>query len=732
MSPTDAQLRLVSMTRAEYQRCQGLIGRAPNALELGIFGALWSEHCGYKHSRPLLSRLPSQSERMLVSAGEENAGVVDVGEGIACVFKIESHNHPSAVEPFEGAATGVGGIIRDIFTMGARPVALLDSLRFGPLTDDRNRYLANGIVAGIAHYGNCVGIPTVGGDTIADASYGGNPLVNAMCVGLMRHDQLTRAVASGAGNPLILVGTDTGRDGLHGATFASLENPQESTRGVVQVGNPFMEKLLIEACLELLETDAVVGLQDLGAAGLTSSSVEAAGRSGAGVTIDVAKVPRRTKGLTPYEVMLSESQERMLVIARRGREQEVFDLFGRWGLHCAQIGEVTPDGKLTVREGDATVAEVAVEHLLDSPQYRLPVERPAYLDEVQLPPEIADRGDRDLAEDLLSLLGSANIASTERIWRTYDQTVGANTVRAGAGDAAIVRIGKSERALVLATGGEGRITYLDPRKGGAIAVAAAARSVVCAGGRPIAITNCLNFGSPTESAVYYQLAEGIDGIADACRSLGLAVTGGNVSLFNESGGGQIYPTPVIGMLGLIENLESAVVDQALAGDEHLLLLGGWPEDLGGSEYLAVCHGIVAGRPKVDLDFERRLHDFYLGLAEDGLVRAARNPYRGGLAVAAAEMAIAGGLGLTVGTLPSGPAEVALFGECQGRILISADEAGVESVRTRGEQQAIPVWELGRANANGTIEFEGLCRVDLAAARQAFQSGLSDLLSGTGT
>ena len=729
MIPSAAQLRAVSMTESEYRRCQTLLGRSPNELELGIFGALWSEHCGYKHSQPLLGRLPSNSPRMLVGAGEENAGVVDIGEGLACVFKIESHNHPSAVEPFEGAATGVGGIIRDIFTMGARPIALLDSLRFGPLDNDRNRYLANGIIAGISHYGNCVGIPTVGGDTAVDPSYAGNPLVNAMCVGLMRHDQLTRAVASGEGNPLILVGTDTGRDGVHGATFASVEDPEQSARGVVQVGNPFMEKLLIEACLELLAGDAVVGLQDLGAAGLTSSSVEAAGRSGAGVEIDVAAVPRRTRGLSPYEVMLSESQERMLVIARRGRQAEVMDLFERYGLHCAEIGQVTADGQLTVSEAGHPVAAIPIMHLLEPPRYRYRVERPDYLDQVQPLPAPSEIASSDLEADLLHLLASPNIASSAPIWRTYDQTVGTQTVRAGGGDAAILAIDGGSRGLALATAGNSRHVYLDPCAGGAMAVAAAARAVVCAGARPIAITNCLNFGSPTDPAVYFQLAKAIDGMAAACDALDVVVTGGNVSLFNETEGRQIYPSPVIGMLGLIEDMDHAVTGTALGQDQALLMLGQQESDLAGSEYLALCRGRVSGRVQIDLELERRLQELFLELAAQGRIAAARCPYRGGLAVAAAEMAIAGRIGLRIRQLPAGDPESALFGEPPGRILVAVDRDQVDAVRQSAAANQVPVMALGEAQESGRIEFGDLLALDLAAAAHAWHGGLDRALSG---
>ena len=579
----DDILRTISLNRTEYAHIADLMGRPPNEVELGIFGALWSEHCGYKHSRPHLRRMPTQSEAILVAAGEENAGAVDIGDGLAIVFKIESHNHPSAVEPFQGAATGVGGIIRDIFTMGARPIALLDSLRFGPLDSPRNRYLANGIIGGVGSYGNCVGIPTVGGEVVIDESYEGNPLVNAMCVGILPHGRLTSATATGVGNPLILVGADTGRDGLHGATFASVEDPEASTRGVVQVGNPFLEKLLIEACLELLETGAVVGMQDLGAAGLTSSAVEAAGRGGAGVRINIDKVSRRTANLTPYEVMLSESQERMLVVADRGREDEVIALFERWGLHSDIIGDVTDDGHVTVLDRGRQVAHIPIDFLTDAPQYELPITRPDYLDKVQTLDLAAVPEPDDLGQTLLRLLAAPNIASKYCVYRTYDQTVGADTVTGPGSDAAVLRVKGTRRGIALATDGSGRHCYLNPRAGGARAVAEAARNVVCAGARPIAITNCLNFGSPTEPAVYYQFTEVVAGISEACLKLGTPVTGGNVSLYNEANGRQVHPTPVIGMLGVLDDIEHRRDIAFKTEGDVIAVIGPLGSDLDGSE-----------------------------------------------------------------------------------------------------------------------------------------------------
>ena len=533
-------LDAVALTKDEYARIVALLGRAPNHVELGLFGAMWSEHCGYKNSRPLLKRFPSAGPRVLTGAGAENAGAVDIGGGLAVVMKIESHNHPSAVEPYQGAATGVGGIVRDIFTMGARPVALLDSLRFGPLSEPRSRYLFQGIVAGIGGYGNCLGIPTVGGEIYFDPSYSGNPLVNAMCVGILEAGHMISARASGVGNPVLVVGAATGRDGIHGATFASVEldDASEERRPAVQVGNPFTEKLLMEACLELRDTGWIVGMQDLGAAGLTSSAVESAHKGDAGIELDVLAVPRREAGMSAYEVMLSESQERMLVVARRGHEDDVHDLFARWGLHSAVIGQVIAEPVIRVREGADLVAEVPTRLLTD--------EVPAYMRAGEQPPELARRWAFDFTTlanlpephaALLQLLGSPDLCDKTHVTRTYDSMVGTNTVIGPGSDAAVLRVrGPDDRDtghyLALTTDGNGRLTALDPYLGGALAVAEAARNIVCAGATPLALTNCLNFGNPEKPTVYYQLAQAIDGIAAAARALETPVISGNVSLYN--------------------------------------------------------------------------------------------------------------------------------------------------------------------------------------------------------
>lgn len=730
--PSDEALREVALTREEYREACRRVGRDLNAVELGIVGGMWSEHCGYQHSRPLLKRFPTTGPRVLVGAGEENAGAVDIGDGYAIVMKVESHNHPSAVEPFQGAATGVGGILRDIFTMGARPIASLDSLRFGSLKSARSRRLAEGIIGGIGWYGNCVGVPTVAGEIQVDGSYDGNPLVNAMCVGLIRHEDLKGAVASGVGNPVILFGADTGRDGLHGATFASLEDPEASHRGVVQVGDPFMEKLLIEACLELLTKPGLVGLQDLGATGLTSSTVEAAARGSGGLRIDVEKVPRRTADLTPYEVMLSESQERMLAIVERGHEDEILEVCHRWGLHTEQIGTVTEDGLLDVRDGDEPVAQLPVEMLVDAPTYTFPVERPGYLGSVQALDPATVPLPADLTATFLDLLGSPNIASRAPVYGRYDHMVGTNTVIQPGGDAAVLRIKGTPRGVALSTDGNGRLCYLEPREGGRIAIAEAARNVSCVGATPLAVTDCLNFGSPDDPAVYYQLTEVIEGMAEACRAFETPVVSGNVSLYNESNGTAIWPTPVVGMLGLLEDLE-ARCDMGFRSEGDVIFgLGVAEPVLAGSEYLSHVHGLVAGRPSIDLAFEVQLQRFVREVIADGRLRSAHDLSDGGLAVAVAESAFRGGIGATIegGWLAAAVrADVALLGEAQSRIIVSVAKDDAAAFEKRAQGSDVPCVRLG--TVGGDRLRIGPIDVELEVAEGAWSSGLANALAGEG-
>jgi phosphoribosylformylglycinamidine synthase len=753
-----AALDEVALSREEYEEIVRRLDREPNDVELGLFGALWSEHCGYKNSKPLLGLFPTTGAHVLTAAGSENAGAVDIGDGWVAVFKIESHNHPSAVEPYQGAATGVGGIVRDIFAMGARPIAILDSLRFGELTDPRNRYLFEGVVAGIGGYGNCLGIPTVGGEVVFDDAYSANPLVNAMCVGLARQGTLASAVAKGAGNPLILVGADTGRDGIHGASgLASRTDPTqrfEELRPAVQVGNPFLEKLLMEACIDLAQNhrDWFVGIQDLGAAGLTSSAIETAAKGGVGIEIDVALVPRREEGMTPYEVMLSESQERMLIIAKAGHEQDVIDLFRRWELESTVIGRVTEGRSVRILERGAEVARVPVRELTEPPLYRREGIRPVALDELQsydftilpdladMPPTIlgqttAPRTGASRAETaLLLLLAQPNIASKHWIYRQYDHQVLTNTVIKPGADAAVLRVKGTSRAIALSTDGNGRYCYLDPRAGGAIAVAEAARNVVCAGGQPVAATNCLNFGNPENLEVYYQLEESIKGMAEACQALGTPVVSGNVSLYNESGGSPIYPTPVVGVLGVLEEVgyarssefPGAGLDVYLLGDSELDPAGG----LAGSEYLVAVHGFAAGRPFIDLDREAAVQTACLEGIRARVVRSAHDCADGGLAVALAESALQSGCGLDAsGWQPAGRLDSALFGEAQSRILVTIEAGDASKLEDLGRRLRVPLLRIGITTEDARFRLGE--EIDLAVdeLRRVYEEALPSLLAG---
>lgn len=728
---TDAELREVSLTRDEYERICEQLGRAPNRVELGMFGAMWSEHCGYKNSRPLLKLLPTDGTHVLIGAGEENAGAVDIGHGLAVVFKVESHNHPSAVEPFQGAATGVGGIVRDIFTMGARPIALLNSLRFGSLGDARNRYLFNGVVGGISHYGNCVGIPDVGGEVSFADCYAGNPLVNAMCVGLIRQEKLIRARARGAGNSLMLVGAATGRDGIHGASFASLDDPELSHRGVVQVGDPFMEKLLIEACLELGETEYLVGLQDLGAAGLTSSSVEAAHKGESGVDIDVSRVPCREEGMVPYEIMLSESQERMLAIVRQGAEDHVAAIFSRWGLHSTVIGQVTDDGIVRIRDGADTVAEIPAEYLADAPTYVRVGTVPQYMREAHSfrPEDLPEPEDYESV--LLQLLASPNIASKECVYQQYDYSVQVNTVAGPGGDAAVLRVKGTPAGLAVTIDGNGRYCYLDPFVGGAIAVAEAARNLSCVGAEPLALTNCLNFGNPEKTDVYYQLEQVVRGMAAACDGLGVPVVSGNVSLYNETRGQAIYPTPMVGMVGKLASVEQRVSLAFQRAGDVVALLGPQSDYSGGSEYLAVTHGVVSGHaPPIDLAVEARVQAACRQLVQENVLVSAHDCSQGGLAVALAESAIAGGIGFSAIVPGEGRTDGLLFGEGQSRIVVSLSEKNLDAVRAVAEACEVPFTVIGRVGGD-TIALDDKVSLSLASAARAWQNGVAEALAAEG-
>jgi len=698
------------LTMDEYGRLERMLERTPTFTELGIISALWSEHCSYKHSRPVLKTLPTQAPWVLQGPGE-NAGVISIGDGLAIAFKIESHNHPSAVEPYQGAATGVGGILRDVFTMGARPIAMLNSLRFGSLETPRVRYLVAGVVKGIGDYGNCVGIPTVAGDVMFDPAYEGNPLVNAMCVGLLREDELIRAKAEGVGNSIIAVGARTGRDGIHGASFASedLSDENEAKRPRVQVGDPFTEKLLLEASLELIRSGHIVAIQDMGAAGLTSSSAEMAERGDVGVTIDTTKVPVRETGMTPYEILLSESQERMLVVAKRGHEAEVQAILAKWDLVAEVIGEVIAEPVYRVTEGDRIVAEF--------PGTRLVTDCPQYHPEARESAEAIARRTRDVsaiapkAEEsdpawtLERLLQSPTIASKHWIHRQYDSTVRTGTVSGpGAGDAAVIRIRGTNKAIAVKTDCNGRYVYLDPRVGGRIAVAEAARNVACTGATPRAITNCLNFGNPKKPEVFFQFREAVYGMGDACRALETPVTGGNVSLYNENPQGAVYPTPTIGMVGVLDDAAHATRMTFTTPGDAIVLLGENTDELGGSEYLSWIHGVVAGAPPhCDLDRERALIGTILEAIRAGQVRSAHDCSEGGLAVAIAESCMgdrarATGASIDLTAWGELSTRALLFGEAQGRIVVST--AHPEAVLAIAKRHGVPAQVIGAVTAAG--------------------------------
>ncbi|WP_206709339.1 phosphoribosylformylglycinamidine synthase subunit PurL [Koleobacter methoxysyntrophicus] len=688
----------MGLTEQEYNEIKKALGREPNYVELGMFGVMWSEHCSYKNSKPVLKRFPTDGERVLQGPGE-NAGIVDIGDNLAVVMKIESHNHPSAIEPYQGAATGVGGIIRDIFTMGARPVALLNSLRFGELDSPRVKYLFSGVVSGIAGYGNCVGIPTIGGEVYFARSYAGNPLVNAMCVGIVQHDRIVKGKACGVGNSVMLVGSTTGRDGIHGASFASeeLSEDSEEKRPAVQVGDPFMEKLLLEACLELLQTGAVVGIQDLGAAGLTSSSCETAARAGTGIELDVALVPRREEGMTPYEVMLSESQERMLVIVERGREKEVQEIFKRWDLNAVNIGRVTDDGMLRVLDNGVKVAEVPALLLAEgAPVVKRPSQEPAYLKEANKldPAELPVPS--DFNDVLKELLASPNICSREWVYSQYDHMVRTDTIVLPGSDAAVLRIKGTGKAIALTADCNGRYCYLDPFEGGKAAVAEAARNLVCSGAKPLAVTDCLNFGNPEKPGIYWQFEKCVDGMSEACRALNTPVISGNVSFYNETKGSAIYPTPVVGMVGLIENIDRVTTQGFKNTGDLIVLIGQNGDDIGGSEYLKVRFGLEKGKPpRVDLEMEKKVQETCLECISLGIINSAHDTSEGGLAVALAESCISGKKGARVELEGEGLRDdVLLFGETQSRVIVSLAKENLHMLeKIAGDRQA-PVKVIG--------------------------------------
>ncbi len=696
----------------EFELICGFLGRKPNYTEIGVFSVMWSEHCAYKNSKPVLRKFPVTGPRVLMGPGE-GAGIVDIGDNQAVVFKIESHNHPSAVEPYQGAATGVGGIIRDIFSMGARPVALLNSLRFGKLDNPRVKYLFEHVVSGIAGYGNCIGIPTVAGEVMFDESYEGNPLVNAMCVGLIDHDQIQRGVAKGVGNPVFYVGPATGRDGIHGATFASVELSEESEekRTAVQVGDPFMEKLVMEATLELIASGIVLGIQDMGAAGLTCSSAEMASKAGNGLELYLDEVPQREAGMTPYEMMLSESQERMLFVIEPQHEAQAREIFERWGVICAKVGKVTDDGRLRLFHKGEQVADMPVKALVDEcPVYNKPSAEPAYYAESAAVDTAAFPEITDLTGALKQVLASPTVASKEWVYNQYDYMVRTSTAVQPGSDAAVVTIRGTRKGLAMTTDCNGRYVYLDPEVGGRIAVAEAARNIVCSGAEPLAITDNLNFGSPEKPEVFWQIEKSTDGMSEACRVLDTPVIGGNVSLYNENAKGAIYPTPVIGMVGLVHDTAHITTQGFKAEGDVILLVGGETKaELGGSELQYAVLGKTEGRPPaIDLALEKKVLDGVLSAIQGGLVASAHDLSEGGLAVALAESCISGGgLGAAVNVETALRADHALFSESQSRILLSAKPEQAAALKASLAERGIGCAELGTVGGSSlTINVNG--------------------------
>jgi phosphoribosylformylglycinamidine synthase len=719
------------LTQEEYEMIVQRLGRIPSFTELGVYSVMWSEHCSYKNSILELKKLPREGEHLLVAAGEENAGLVDIGDGLGCAFKIESHNHPSAVEPYQGAATGVGGIHRDIFTMGARPIASLNSLRFGSLETPRVRYLLDGVVRGIGDYGNSFGVPVIAGEVCFDESYEGNPLVNAMSIGIVKAGETASAIAKGIGNPVLIVGASTGRDGIHGATFASEEISEESEakRPSVQVGDPFTEKLLLEASLEALQTGAVVGMQDMGAAGIACSSSEMTAKGGQGMRINLDLVPAREPGMTAYEMLLSESQERMLIVAHKGKEQDIIDVYEKWDLHAVVIGEVVEGDQVTYWKDGEIKAQIPAEHLVlggGAPQYVREAKKPSYLEETQNVDLSNLSHPENLIESLEALLGSPNIASKRWVHEQYDTMVRTNTVQGpGAADAGIIRLKGSKKGLVAKTDCNGRYVYLNPRRGGQIAVVESARNVVCSGAKPMAITNCLNYGNPYKPEVYWTFKESLAGMGDACRKLNTPVTGGNVSFYNENPESAIFPTPIIGMLGVIEDVEKHKMSPSFKKEGDIILYVGAPRiGLGGTEYLKVIHGLTTGdAPILDLDVELKVQETVLEAITSGLVTAAHDISDGGLAVSIAEMGIFASLGAQIDlSVLSGSNHEIWFSEAQSGIILTCQPNQKEPLMKHLSQGGVDVAQIGTVQGEA-LNFEGVGSVSLDQLHSIYESAI---------
>ncbi|KML13878.1 phosphoribosylformylglycinamidine synthase [Bacillus safensis] len=707
----------MGLSDEEFALIESIIGRLPNYTETGIFSVMWSEHCSYKNSKPVLSKFPTKGEHVLQGPGE-GAGIVDIGDNQAVVFKIESHNHPSAIEPYQGAATGVGGIIRDVFSMGARPIAVLNSLRFGELTSPRVKYLFEEVVAGIAGYGNCIGIPTVGGEVHFDQSYEGNPLVNAMCVGLINHEDIKKGQAKGVGNTVMYVGAKTGRDGIHGATFASEEFSDESEekRSAVQVGDPFMEKLLLEACLEVIKNDALVGIQDMGAAGLTSSSAEMASKAGSGIEMNLDLIPQRETGMSAYEMMLSESQERMLLVIEKGREQEIIDIFEKYDLEAVSVGHVTDDKMLRLLHQGEVVCELPVDALAEeAPVYHKPSSEPAYYREF-LETKVEAPAITDAADTLKQLLQQPTIASKEWVYDQYDYMVRTNTVVAPGSDAGVLRIRGTKKALAMTTDCNARYLYLDPEVGGKIAVAEAARNIVCSGARPLAVTDNLNFGNPEKPEIFWQIEKSADGISEACRTLSTPVIGGNVSLYNESNGTAIYPTPVIGMVGLVEDTAHITTQSFQQAGDVIFVIGETKEEFAGSELQKMTEGRIYGKaPEIDLDVELTRQEALLAAIQNGLVQSAHDVSEGGLGVALAESTFGtDGLGAHIQMDLNSAAS--LFSETQSRFVVTV----------KPEHREAFAAAVNDAKEVGTVTNDGVFTVKNQEGQQWIHAAVNEL------
>jgi phosphoribosylformylglycinamidine synthase len=716
-------LKRHGMTAEEFERLQKILGRDPSWTELGITSALWSEHCSYKSSKIYLREFPTEGPHVVQGPGE-NAGIVDIGHGWVAAFKMESHNHPSFIEPYQGSMTGVGGILRDIFTMGARPIACMDSLRFGEIDAPRMRFLIDGVVRGIGDYGNCVGIPTVGGETGFHRCYNGNILVNAFALGIARRDRIFHARASGAGNPVLYVGSRTGRDGIHGATMASesFDAASEQKRPTVQVGDPFTEKVLLEACLDAMRTGAIVAIQDMGAAGLTSSSFEMAGRGGTGLRLHLDRVPLREPGLTPYEMMLSESQERMVLVAKKGREEEVAKIFRRWGLEVAAIGEITDTGRAVLDWRGGTVADIPIRPLTEeAPVYHRPVAEPADLAERWRAPEVPQP--EDLRGTLEKLLGTPEFASKAWIWTQYDTTVRTNTVQGPGGDAAVLLLKGTPAGIAMTSDVNPVYCYLDPRRGGMQAVAEAVRNLACAGAEPVGLTDCLNFGNPENPEISWQFRESVRGMTEACRALSVPVISGNVSFYNETEGQSIYPTPTVGMVGVVPNVANLPDPNFLRSGDRIVLLGRHGSEFGGAAYLRLLHGIEQGRPPaVDLDAELRLARLLRGLIVRSLVRTAHDLSEGGFLIALAESCLGRGVGATV-TVPWEGAD--LFSETQARALVACVPAALDRVLAAAEEAGVPALDLGETGGGELVVRSGgeVLRAPVAALREVWSTAL---------